>query len=177
VAPDLVDDWTAGLERAPVAALLDVQQWGTSREYLVQWADGAPDSWEDESLVPEALVAELQAAQPELFRGLKGGLGKKKRSKKGPGGGKKKSKGGQPAAAGAAAAGADAAGGQQQPSAAAARARDEDDDGSGRTGGGGAGGSSSGQQPASSSHSSSHNSIGSGPQPAAALGSREAVPV
>lgn len=44
VAQDLLDDWAAGLERAPVAALLDVQQWGTSREYLVQWADGSPVS-------------------------------------------------------------------------------------------------------------------------------------
>lgn len=42
IAQDLLDDWNKGLERAPVAALLDVQQWGTSREYLVQWADGAP---------------------------------------------------------------------------------------------------------------------------------------
>jgi hypothetical protein len=41
VAPDLIEDWSAGLERAPVKALLDVQQWGTSREYLMQWADGA----------------------------------------------------------------------------------------------------------------------------------------
>lgn len=53
VAPDLVEDWTSGLERAPVTALLDVQQWGTSREYLVQWADGRPDSWEDESHIPQ----------------------------------------------------------------------------------------------------------------------------
>jgi hypothetical protein len=41
LAPDLLEDWAAGLERAPVTALLDVQQWGTSREYLVQWADGS----------------------------------------------------------------------------------------------------------------------------------------
>jgi hypothetical protein len=40
LAPDLVEDWGAGLERVAVAGLLDVQQWGTSREYLVQWADG-----------------------------------------------------------------------------------------------------------------------------------------
>lgn len=53
VAPDLVEDWSAGLERAPVTALLDVAQWGTSREYLVQWADGRPDSWEDEAHIPQ----------------------------------------------------------------------------------------------------------------------------
>jgi hypothetical protein len=53
VAPDLIEDWTSGLERAPVIALLDVQQWGTSREYLVQWGDGRPDSWEDESHIPQ----------------------------------------------------------------------------------------------------------------------------
>lgn len=41
LAPDLVEDWGSGLERVAVAALLDVQQWGTSREYLVQWADGS----------------------------------------------------------------------------------------------------------------------------------------
>jgi hypothetical protein len=41
LAPDLVEDWHSGLERVAVAALLDVQQWGTSREYLVQWADGS----------------------------------------------------------------------------------------------------------------------------------------
>jgi hypothetical protein len=41
LAPDLVQDWSSGLERVAVAALLDVQQWGTSREYLVQWADGS----------------------------------------------------------------------------------------------------------------------------------------
>lgn len=44
IAPDLAEDWARGLERAPVAALLDVQQWGTAREYLVQWADGSPVS-------------------------------------------------------------------------------------------------------------------------------------
>lgn len=44
IASDLLEDWSKGLERAPVAALLDVQQWGTSREYLVQWADGSPVS-------------------------------------------------------------------------------------------------------------------------------------
>ncbi len=42
IAPDLLEDWRSTLERAPVQALLDVQQWGTSREYLVQWADGKP---------------------------------------------------------------------------------------------------------------------------------------
>ena len=41
LAPDLVQDWSSGLDRVPVVALLDVQQWGTSREYLVQWADGS----------------------------------------------------------------------------------------------------------------------------------------
>lgn len=46
IASDLVEDWSAGLERAPVAALLDVQQWGTSREYLVQWADVSPVSYQ-----------------------------------------------------------------------------------------------------------------------------------
>lgn len=56
VAPDLVEDWSKGLERAPVSALLDVQQWGTSREYLVQWADGRPDSWEDEANIPQVIT-------------------------------------------------------------------------------------------------------------------------
>lgn len=56
VAADLVEDWTAGLERAPVTALLDVQQWGTSREYLVQWSDGRPDSWEDEAHIPQVSI-------------------------------------------------------------------------------------------------------------------------
>jgi len=99
VAPDLVEDWTAGLERAPVTALLDVQQWGTSREYLVQWADGRPDSWEDESFIPQELVDELRARQPELFKGLK--MNKKQSKGKKPGAKKKKKK---PAAAAAAAA-------------------------------------------------------------------------
>lgn len=44
IAADILDDWNKQLERAPVAALLDVQQWGTSREYLVHWADGTPVS-------------------------------------------------------------------------------------------------------------------------------------
>jgi hypothetical protein len=98
VAPDLIEDWTVGLERAPVTALLDVQQWGTSREYLVQWADGRPDSWEDEAHIPQELVDDLRVRQPELFKGLK--MSKKTKSGKKTAGKKKKKK--QAAAAAAA---------------------------------------------------------------------------
>jgi hypothetical protein len=74
VAPDLIEDWTSGLERAPVTALLDVQQWGTSREYLVQWGDGRPDSWEDESHIPQVRrdrdngMVDILCAQPGWVR-------------------------------------------------------------------------------------------------------------
>jgi hypothetical protein len=102
VAPDLIEDWTVGLERAPVTALLDVQQWGTSREYLVQWADGRPDSWEDEAHIPQELVDDLRTRQPELFKGLK--MSKKKKSGKKPAGKKKKKQAAAAAAAETAAA-------------------------------------------------------------------------
>jgi hypothetical protein len=41
VAPDVVADWEASLERGAVSRLLDMQQFGTERQFLVQWADGA----------------------------------------------------------------------------------------------------------------------------------------
>jgi hypothetical protein len=41
VAPDIVADWEASLERGEVSRLLDMQQFGTERQFLVQWADGA----------------------------------------------------------------------------------------------------------------------------------------
>jgi hypothetical protein len=40
VAPDVVEDWDAGVERAEVAGVADMVQWGTERQFLVQWADG-----------------------------------------------------------------------------------------------------------------------------------------
>jgi len=77
VAQDLLDDWDKGLEQAACARLIDARQYGTARAYLVQWTDGSPDSWEPEEHVPDALVQELRAQRPELFKGT----GKKKKGK------------------------------------------------------------------------------------------------
>jgi hypothetical protein len=48
MAEDVLADWNKGLETAAVAALLDMKEYGTDREFLVQWADGAwvrPGEW------------------------------------------------------------------------------------------------------------------------------------
>ncbi len=70
IDPELVEDFDAGLERAPAATLLDMRDntAGGEREFLVQWSDGAPDSWEPEPHVAPALIAELKARRPELFQ-------------------------------------------------------------------------------------------------------------
>lgn len=100
LAPDVIEDWDAGIERVEVTALLDVVQWGTERQFLVQWADGSKESWEPEESVPSELVEQLQQDRPELFKGSKkpkgarGGGGRRQR--RGGGGGKQ-----QQAAAGA----------------------------------------------------------------------------
>ena len=40
MAEDVLSDWQQGLETAAVATLLDMKEFGTEREFLVQWADG-----------------------------------------------------------------------------------------------------------------------------------------
>jgi len=78
-----VKDYDAGLEYADAAQLLDLRQAGTERTFLVQWADGRPDSWEPEDGVSGELIEELKARRPELF----GKKGKKARGGGGGGGG------------------------------------------------------------------------------------------
>ena len=96
VAADLVEDWDAGMERAEVAEVVDLVQWGTERQFLVRWADGAKDSWEPEEAVPAELVEALRRAKPALFKGVKGSGGGAGRRGGGSGGnmGRRRRRGG-----------------------------------------------------------------------------------
>ncbi|KIZ02150.1 Signal recognition particle protein, chloroplastic [Monoraphidium neglectum] len=97
VAPDVIEDWQAGMERVQVAAVEDVLQWGTERQFLVQWADGSKASWEPEENLPPELVEDLRQRRPELFKGMKRAAGAgsgtgRRRRRNNSGGGKGKGK-------------------------------------------------------------------------------------
>lgn len=56
----VVQDFEAGLEYAEAVLLKDSRRKGDSKEYLVQWSDGAADSWEGEDNITRALVSAFE---------------------------------------------------------------------------------------------------------------------
>jgi hypothetical protein len=52
----VVQDYEKGLEYADAVRIKGVRRAGDAKEYLIQWADGAPDSWESEDDITRALV-------------------------------------------------------------------------------------------------------------------------
>jgi hypothetical protein len=60
VFAQVVQDFEAGLEYAEAALLKDSRKKGDSKEYLVQWLDGAADSWEVEDNITRALVSAFE---------------------------------------------------------------------------------------------------------------------
>lgn len=55
MADDVLKDYEAGLEYAPGRRVLAARR-GAVTEYLVEWEDGAPPSWEAEEHVAEELM-------------------------------------------------------------------------------------------------------------------------
>lgn len=59
------EDFEAGLEYAEAVEILDARdvEGDCGREYLVRWADGHSESWEDEDNVVASLVQEYEAGR------------------------------------------------------------------------------------------------------------------
>ena len=56
----VVADYEAGLEYADAVCIKDARRLGDAKEYLVEWSDGAPDTWESEDNITRSLVFEFE---------------------------------------------------------------------------------------------------------------------
>jgi signal recognition particle protein len=63
VATDVIEDYDAGLEYGEAAKILKSVQKGDAREYLVQWSDDYPDTWEPEDHLPQHLIEDWEERQ------------------------------------------------------------------------------------------------------------------
>ena len=56
----VVQDFESGLEYAEAVTLKDMRRQGCSKEYLVEWADSSPDTWESEDNITRTLVSQFE---------------------------------------------------------------------------------------------------------------------
>eukprot|EP00892_Ulva_mutabilis_P008942 jgi/Ulvmu1/641/UM010_0011.1 len=77
VSDEVKEDFEAGLEYAQASEILDSRdvEDNCGREYLVRWADGAADSWEDEDNVVASLVQAYEAGRRRGSSGDSGDSG------------------------------------------------------------------------------------------------------
>lgn len=75
MAPDVIEDFDAGLEYSAARSILDVVQLGTERRFKVSWGDEYPSSWEPEEHLPTDLIQLFQQQNPELFEERTTGAG------------------------------------------------------------------------------------------------------
>jgi hypothetical protein len=71
----VIEDFENGLQYAEAECIRDVRETDDcGREYLVQWVDGAPDSWESEDSISSALVTAFETERRQGAAGNGNGV-------------------------------------------------------------------------------------------------------